>query len=219
MLKNHFTLSIIFILIIVLIFILPHLTSDIAVSAKGELLSSSKYLFLLNIYMDILSKIIAAVSLLGLLYQFKRDKNINEAEFVLNINNSFITNKRITRIYKRLEKSKNEDQQTNPFSEDDIIDIADYLSFFEPFYGLITQKVVHFSSIDQLSYRFFLVTNNRFVQEMLLCKEGKEIAWKDLYKLHHKWRKFRTKKNNYTIWQEERDLSKCPKYQCIISKG
>ncbi|MBD3225114.1 MAG: hypothetical protein GF313_10325 [Caldithrix sp.] len=233
MTKKHFWLSFIFIVIIVVMFILPELTPDrfdrliLMYATKDELLgdvatgkkglASMKYLFKLDIYLEILSKIVAAASLVGLLYQFKRDKNINEAEFVLNINNSFITNERLMDVYKQLETCKSNDQQTNPFTEEDVINVANYLSFFEPFYALVTQKVVNFSSIDQLAYRFFLAVNNRYVQEMLLCKEHKEIAWKDLYKLHHAWKQYRTRKNDFEIWQKEYDLSQCPRYKDIIA--
>ncbi|MEJ2635593.1 MAG: hypothetical protein P8184_09905 [Calditrichia bacterium] len=220
------------VLIILFVFVLPELTprsfdklillyarkDDVAadISEAREQLEPVKYIFKLDIYLELFSKIVGAFSLLGILYQFKRDKSINEAEFVLDINNNFITNEKIMAIYKRLEESKNENQQTNPFTQDDIVDLANYLSFFEPFYGLITQKVVDFSSVDQLAYRFFLATNNRFVQEMLLCREGKEIAWKDLYKLHYRWKQYRSHKNHFEVWQKEHDLSNCPKYQSII---
>ncbi|MEA1986479.1 MAG: hypothetical protein U9N76_03180 [Candidatus Marinimicrobia bacterium] len=231
--KKHFLISFFLILIIVFVFILPEMLPDsfdqiISMYAqkddvltdvahgKGDL-STVKYLFKLDIYLELFSKIIGAVSLLGLLYQFKRDKDINEAEFVLNINNSFITNDKIMDVYKKLEQSKNDNQKTNPFVEDDIIELANYITFFEAFYGLIKQKVVNYSAIDQLAYRFFLITNNRFVQDMLLCKEGKDIAWIDLYKLHNGWKKYRTKSNDFDVWQKEYDLSKHHNYDNIVS--
>ena len=231
--KKEYLLAALFVIVILFVFILPELSPDrfddliMMYATKDELLgdvaaaegalASVKYLFKLDIFLEILSKIVGAASLLGLLYQFSRDKNINEAEFVLNINDSFISNENMMKIYKKLEESKNDGQETNPFSDDEIIEIANYLSFFEPFYGLLKQKVVKFSAIDQLAYRFFLATNNRFVQQVSLCRDGYETAWKDLYKLHHLWRKHRQEKNDLEIWQEEYDLSNCPKYQEIIS--
>lgn len=52
---------------------------------------------------------------------------------------------------------------------------------------------------------------------MLLCKEGKDTAWKDLYKLHNLWEKYRIKKDGYTIWQQDNDLSNYKKYTSIIT--
>jgi len=54
------------------------------------------------------------------------------------------------------------------------------------------------------------------MQKMLLCKEGKDIAWKDLYKLHKLWKNYREKKNNDKIWQNEYDLSNYEKYEEIV---
>jgi len=231
--RRQYLLAGLFIVVILFIFILPELMPNrfdelvLLYARKDDVLTdvmqgqpplnTIKYLFKMDIFLELFSKVVGALSLVGLLYQFNREKNINEAEFVLNINDSFITNESLMKIYKKLEESKAEGQKTDPFTDDEITLIANYLSFFEPFYGLLKQKVVKFSAIDQLAYRFFLATNNKFVQRVSLCRPGYESAWKDLYKLHHLWKKHRTEKNNLEIWQKEHDLSNCPKYEEIIS--
>jgi len=230
--KKHYTLALFFILILLFIFIIPKLTpdtfdhlislyaqekevlADIPPGASGFELF--KYLFKLDIFMGIFSQIVGAFSLLGLLYQFGRERDVNQAEFVLNLNDNFISNSDLMKIYKKLEKSKENGQEKNPFSEDDLIDMANYLSFFEAFYELINRKVIKIPSVDHLAYRFFLATNNKYMQKMLLCKEGKDIAWKDLYKLHKLWKNYREKKNNDKIWQNEYDLSNYEKYEEIV---
>lgn len=167
-------------------------------------------------YIDTLAKIAATGGLLGLFYQFMREKDLNEADFILRINQSFITNPDISRIYKILEESKLAKQKENPFKVDDIIDMANYLSFLGPFYDLIDRKIVHLEAIDPvLAYRFFLATNNRFMQEMLLCVEGKEVAWQAVYMLHKNWKSYRNK-NKKEVWQKEYDLSKTPAFKKTI---
>lgn len=230
--KNHYLLTLTFILIIVFIFIIPKLTPNtfdelLGIYAQGKevianLPSGSSgisffiYLFKLDIFLDIFSKIIGAFSLLGLLYQFGRERDVNQAEFVLNLNSNFISNTNLVNIYKKLEISKENGQKENPFTEDDIIDMANYLSFFEAFYELINRKVIKIPAVDHLAYRFFIATNNKYMQKMLLCKKGKEIAWKDLYKLHALWKDYRIKHDSYTIWQAETDLSNYEKYNEIV---
>lgn len=231
--KKHFYLILVFIVVIVFIFILPELApsnldnlilmhaqkDDVLVDSVQQDVGyqSAKYLFKLDIFLELFTKIVGAFSLLGLLYQFGRERSVNQAEFILNINNNFITNPDLMDIYKKLEKSKSEDQAKNPFTEDDIIYMANYLTFFESFYSLIHEKVIGITAVDQLAYRFFLATNNKFMQEMLLCKEGKENAWKDLYKLHYLWKNHRIKNKGCTLWQEDNELSNYKKYTNILT--
>ncbi len=231
--RRQYLLAGLFVVVILFLFVLPELTpnrfdqlvrlyaqrDDVAMDVIDGVppMATVAYLFKLDIFLELFSKVVGAFSLLGLLYQFSREKNISEAEFVLSINDSFITNESLMQVYRKLEASKAEGQETDPFDEDEITLIANYLSFFEPFYGLLQQKVVKFSAIDQLAYRFFLATNNRFVQRVSLCRPGYETAWNDLYKLHHLWKAHRTQKNDLEIWQAEHDLSKCPRYSEIVS--
>ena len=168
--------------------------------------------------LDILAKLAATGGLLGLLYQFKRDRDLAEANFVVGLNGSFITNEHISRIYEMLEASKECEQKNNPFSDSDLINMANYLSFFGPFWGLIDRGVVKISMIDILAYRFFLGTNNRFMQEKLLCRPGKEKAWRNIYLLHKTWRAYRYRKK-LPVWQEEFDLSKTSAYTEITNKN
>lgn len=231
--RRQYLLAGLFAVVILFLFVLPELApnrfdelvllyaqrDDVAMDVIEGVppMSTVAYLFKLDIFLELFSKVVGAFSLLGLLYQFSRERNISEAEFVLNINDSFISNESLMEVYRKLEKSKAEGQRENPFEEHEITLIANYLSFFEPFFGLLQQKVVKFSAIDQLAYRFFLATNNRFVQQKSLCRPGYETAWIDLYKLHHLWKAHRTQKNDLEIWQAEHDLSNCPRYEEIIS--
>lgn len=210
------------IFIVLVFFVLPALLGDSIDDLRafyedgGKMTADAAarmgYLYRLNVFLDLASKVVAGLSLLGLLYQFYREKNMKEAEFVLNINDKFITNPDIKRIYALLERSKEEGQEENPFKTEDVLDVANYLSFFETFYSLIHRGVIGFKAIDQLAYRFFLATNNKFVQEMLICKPGKEKAWKDLYALHHEWNEYR----KGDVWQGDYELSTAKEYDEIV---
>ena len=167
-------------------------------------------------YISTLANLTAAGGVIALFFQFKREGDLNEADFILRINTEFITNESIVRIYKMLEESKADGQKENPFTKDDIIDMANYLTYFEPFYSLVRRKIVKIESIDPiLSYRFFLAVNNKYMQEMLLCAENKEIAWEATYKLHNHWSKYREKLNR-EIWESEYCLSKGKYYNQMI---
>jgi len=167
-------------------------------------------------YISTLANLTAAGGVIALFFQFKREGDLNEADFILRINTEFITNESIVRIYKMLEESKVEGQRENPFNKDDIIDMANYLTYFEPFYSLVRRKIVKIESIDPiLSYRFFLATNNKFMQEMLLCAENKENAWEATYNLHYLWSKYREKMKR-EIWESDYSLSKGKCYSKML---
>jgi hypothetical protein len=81
------------------------------------------YLQKAAVNLDILAKLAAALTLIGLLYQISKNRQLKEAEFILNLNEKFIENDRIARIYTLLEKSKNDEQTENPLTKEDIIDM------------------------------------------------------------------------------------------------
>jgi hypothetical protein len=165
--------------------------------------------------LDVLAKIAAAGSLLGLMYQFYREKNIKEAEFILQLNQTFIQDESMARIYKLLEESKAESQENEKFSDDDIIDMANYLTFFDPFYDLLKRGILKIETINLFAYRFFLAVHNEEMQRKLLCKKGKESAWLDIYKLYEKWKKYREKRD-MVIYQRDFALDKCSIYQEVM---
>jgi len=173
----------------------------------------------LSPFINTLANIAAAGGLIAVFLQFKRERDINEADFIIRINHNFMTNDSISRIYKMLEESKVKGQQKNPFTQQDIIDMANYLTYFDPFYSLIKRNVIKIETIDTaLAYRFFLAANNRFMQEMLLCKESKEQAWEAIYLLYEIWMKYRDKKDKST-WQPDHALSGTAAYSKIIKKS
>ena len=165
---------------------------------------------------QIVGTFIAGVALLAIWFQFKLDKQLNEADFLIRLNLNFIENSSFSGIYSTLEKNRVEKQKLNPFNEEDIIDMANYLTYFEPFYTLIQQGILKIEKLDPvLSYRFFLATNNKYMQEMLLVK--KPGAFRNIYLLHLIWRNYRIKMNkrkgeDYEIIQDNFCLSKSKDY-------
>jgi len=161
----------------------------------------------------ILGSIAAAAGLIFLAFQFMRERDIHEAEYIMRLNQNFITNPNISKIYQKLEESKDDNQSENPFEKEDIIDMANYLSYFETFHSLITNKILKLNTIDPvLAYRFFLATNNKYMQEMLLCKKGKELAWLNIYLLHRIWKEHR----GGEVIQNEHELSITAAYKIAL---
>lgn len=191
----------------------------IVVLSTSSLIILSDYnshVSLVGLIIEIVANLAATVGLLGLLYQFKREKDLSEANFTIQLNEGFHSNQDIIHIYQKLELCKDLNQKTNPFTDDDIIKLSSYLSFFEPFNNLIERKIIAIKTLDKLfSYKFFLISNNKFVQEMVLCKSEKVIAWTEIFRLHSVWTFYKNKAKS-PIYQESYDLSKCTFYTEMI---
>ena len=135
--------------------------------------------------------ITAAIGLIMVWYQMKRDRDLNEAEFTINLNQSFSANPGIKDIYSKLDK--NMDKLIDPFNEDDIINIAEYLSFFGPIANLLERGILKYELINNLFvFRFFIAVNDPFVQKHMLIKDAEHF--KVIYKLYDDWVKFRRHK-------------------------
>lgn len=151
---------------------------------------------------DIINSLAAVVGIIAIWYQMKREKDLSEAEFIINLNNSFTSNMEIKTIYRKLEECKliNED----PFTNEDNISIVDYLTFFETLNNLLKRRIIKFEMIDDLfSYRFFIAVHNTYIQDRELIKD-KEY-YNNIYILHKKWTEYR-KKNNKDIPFENNSL-------------
>lgn len=126
--------------------------------------------------------------------QMRDGKKLNEGEFILNLRKQFVDNPHIYQMTVKLEKYERSDKIENPFNEDDISDIATYMTFFEVMYLLIKRNIIQLFMIDLLfAFHFFILINNDKIQtlELLPCQD----YYLDVFKLYHEWVNFRKAKN------------------------
>lgn len=153
---------------------------------------------------DMIGSVTAIIGVIAIWYQMKREKDLTEAEFIINLNNTFTTNAEIKYIFKKIENSKN--QTADPFTDEDMIKVVDYLTFFETISSLIQRKVLDLDMINDLfAYRFFVAVHNPHIQRREIIKDA--VYYKNLYILHSEWTKYR-KKNKLYIPNEEFSLEK-----------
>jgi len=62
--------------------------------------------------------------------QMQKGKKLNEGEFILNLRKQFVDNPHIFNLTLKLEKYDRSDKTENPFTEDDISDIAGLYDLF-----------------------------------------------------------------------------------------
>ena len=139
--------------------------------------------------------------------QMQKGKKLNEGEFILNLRKQFVDNPHLFQLTLKLEKYDRSDKTVNPFNEDDISDIAAYMTFFEVMYMLIKRDIIKLHMIDLLfAFHFFLLINNPRIQdiELIPCQD----YYIDVYKLYYEWTNYRQNKNMPIYGYENDILSK-----------
>lgn len=159
----------------------------------------------------IITTITAVIGAGALFIQFQRDKKINEISFILSLSHHFYLIDGPSQTLLKLDECIK--QNENVLTEEDYPGIVAYLEWLEELAAIVNQNLIDFSFIDDfLSYRFFLITNNKYVQEIELIPEYEN--YRGIYKMHKSWSRYK-KKQGLPILQEETSLSKTENYNKI----
>ena len=147
----------------------------------------SSYFWNLDIVAKIMTTCTTLIAAVSFWLQLKRNEDLNETKFILDLNNHFIGNKNMTRVEHALElyynnhiigipKEQNKLQLNMSRESDDCQALIDYLVYLESISDCVKKGVLHLDVIDHLfAYRFFLAVNNPYVQEAEL------LPFKDFY--------------------------------------
>ena len=153
----------------------------------------------------------AIIGAVALFFQFKRDKEINQANFILEFWKSFSGNEKLQKIMLKCDEMRLTNKNT--FTKDDYFDIVTYAQWLETLSSLINRNIVNFSVIDDMyNYLFFIFVNNKYVQKVELIPSQK--FYKGIYKAYDDWTTY-LKKNNKEIICFENSLDKVPNYEEI----
>ena len=169
----------------------------------------------------IITTITAIIGAFAIWFQMKRERDINEAEFIMNYNINFIENPEYVELEHKLEKykiavesGKNIHEMEDIITEENKQTVINYLVYHEALAVFVKKKVLAIDSIDDLfAYRFFLIMNNPEVQKKELCPEAQ--YYHGCFWLHKKWTEYRQKKGLY-ILLENTSLEKTDEYNKII---
>lgn len=154
-----------------------------------------------SVIIDIVTVVTALIGAIALFFQFKRDKDINQAEFIINLGVDFYDQKGPKEIMNKLEKYRKSKSHSGIFTKEDYDDIVSYLQWCEELAFVINKGVLKISDIDDLmSYRFFLITNNEYIQKLELIPERE--FYRGIYKLHKEWVEYKRKKNLYILGED-----------------
>jgi len=142
---------------------------------------------------NVVTIITAVIGAIALFLQFKKDKQINTASFLLEYSKSFYNEYNLLDIFSELDKvNPNKDYKFD--FEKYQAKIVVYLEWIESLASLIERNVLDFYTIDNiLSYRFFIIVNNKQVQdnELIPCSD----YYRGVFYLYDLWYKFELKRN------------------------
>lgn len=152
---------------------------------------------------QIASLLSAVIGVVLLAVEISQSRKITEADFIADLNASFVTNEDYKRAYTMFE---NYDFENLPDLDMENIHISNYLTFFETFQLLLESETLSMRQLNDLfGYRFFLAVHNPYVQRQKLVKSPENFV--NLYRLEREWIKYR-KARGLKIYHEEYSLEK-----------
>ena len=154
---------------------------------------------------NIVSMVTAVIGAAALFFQFKKDKEVNQASSVFEFSKEFRNSQGNSNLTNILEKYRLK-KIDNINIEENYEDIVTYLQWLESLASLVKRKVARLDAIDDLlSYNFFIAVNNPEIQqsELIPCKE----FYKGIYWIYSVWFKYK-KKRKMPIILEEYGLEK-----------
>lgn len=152
---------------------------------------------------EIASLITAVLGVVLLAVEIYQSRKITEADFLADLNASFVVNEDYKKAYTLFE---NYDFENLPDIDMENIHISNYLTFFEIFQLLIDRGTLSIEMLNDLfGYRFFIAVHNPYVQRKKLAKSPENFV--NLYLLEKEWMEYR-KKKGLPIFHEEYSLEK-----------
>lgn len=185
------------------------LTVVVTAICSVSLLNMMGFQHVLATLLSVSSLVVAAVGVVLVFRELEMTNDIAEAEFISNINTTFVTNEDYKKVYVALdyyqrlvscgappevlrEAEKRIESLDNSY-------ISNYLTFFEVLNVLRKKGVLHLDTIDDLfAYRFFIAVRNRCVYRRKLAKGN----FKNILELQDVWEAYR-REHGYSVYGEE----------------
>lgn len=170
----------------------------IALTLLGACVIIAGYFFLRNknIETSLIMDCLAILTAVAFFLEYHQNNKVNEAQFVIDLNNQFINEGNIAAVEHDLEmyfthpkerdKYKSEFLKKYALEEEAHQDFVNYLVHLEGMAALVNDGVLRLSAInDLMAYRYFIAVNNPVVQQFEL------IPYQDYYqgliRLFPKW--------------------------------
>ena len=181
-------------------------------------------ILVLSLFLDdkvgsrVITVITVSTALLGaisIFVQYKRDKDVNQATFILEYAKYFHSLNKVEDVMAKLDDYRLGNKDS--LEKINYQGLVNYLVWCEELATLCQKNVIDIETVDNIfSYTFFLVTNNKYVQEKELCPQAE--FYKGIFYLHRKWTDYK-KATKQPIVNEEESLDKVKNYLLYSKKG
>lgn len=157
----------------------------------------------------------AILGAVSVLIQYIRDKNVSQATFILEYAKYFSSLNKTEETQLILDKYRLGDKKA--VKKLDYNGIVNYLFWCEELSTLYQKGVIDIETIDNIfSYSFFLITNNKYVQEKELVPQAE--FYKGIYYLHKEWTYYK-RITKQPIINEDESLERVEDYLLMAQKG
>ena len=152
----------------------------------------------LNLLVSVFEAVGLLVSLIIAIRQLGDSKEIARAQFLTELNKSFVENPEYSELYNALQDCVDGKCQYKADCEAQgkcLLSIrkgtvSNYLTFFETINLLLEDGVLTLEVIDNLfAYRFFLAVHSKFVQESKIIPQPENFV--NIFRLEYKWLRYR----------------------------
>ncbi len=134
----------------------------------------------------------AIIGAVALFFQFKKDKEVNQASFLIEFSKTFFETYDCKELFEQLDKETTGTKFV--VGERTVPRAVRYLEWCEELASLEESGVLTLQSIDNfLSYRFFLITNHKKIQELEILDNLD--YYQGIISLHKKWTAYKRKHN------------------------
>ena len=167
-----------------------------------------------NRIVNVITASTAVVGAIALFLQFKKDKTLSEATFLMEYSAQFYSTYNCRDLMDELEKARLDPDYVID-TESYYKDIVGYLEWLEAFTALVKMDVISLDKIDNsMSYRYFLIVNNKQIQdcELIVNRE----FYRGIYSMYIPWVNYK-RKLGLTIIGEETALSMTDCFNEMIS--
>lgn len=164
---------------------------------------------------SIITLVTAVIGAGALFVQYKRDKDVNQASFIVEYAKYFYSLNGTEETLMLLDEYRLGNEEA--VEKIPYIGIVNYLFWCEELSTLVQKNIVDIQTIDNLfSYTFFLVTNNKYVQAKELVPQCE--FYKGVYYLHEVWTEYKLC-TNQPIINDKENLNKVSIYNEYTKKG
>jgi len=159
---------------------------------------------------EVVTVITAVVGAVALYFQFQRDKDINEASFVLEFWKNFSENDKTLTIQKKCDQDIH--SKRTHFTKEDYDGILMYAQWLEALSAVINRNILSFNFInDMYGYMFFVFVNNKYIQQTELLPNIQ--FYQGIVKAYRTWEIYLIKHNKEILLNENSLLKAIEEYE------